>query len=164
MALSNFLNKQEAKKLFTPKEIEIMHKQLMGISLTQPEKNVLSRSVRKKLQAVDQLSHYRDEFLLKKSQERQRLIKKALQVILNDPLKKHIDSVLLFGSTLGKTTKSSDIDICVRFTKISLKNATKFRIRTMSELPGIIDIQVFNTLPDKIQKEIQKNHKVLYKN
>ncbi|MGM0609223.1 MAG: nucleotidyltransferase family protein [Candidatus Muiribacteriota bacterium] len=166
MTLSDFLskNKEQAKKLFTEKELQIIHKQLQGERLTQPEKNVLSRSVRKKLKVIEDLAEFKDEFRLKKNQDNLRLIERAVEVILEDRLKDKIKAILLFGSTLGTMTKRSDVDICVLFSKITLKEATEFRIRVSGELSARLDIQVFNTLPEKIKKEIAKNHIILYKN
>lgn len=166
MSLSDFLskNKEQAKMLFTEKELEIIHKQLQGQDLTQPERNVLSRSVRKKLRAIEDLSEFKDEFRLKKNQDNLRLINRAVDIILQDPLKDRIRAIFLFGSSLEKMTKSSDIDICVLFSHITKKESTEFRIRVSGELPGKLDIQVFNTLPEKIKKEIAKKHTILYKN
>ena len=70
---------------------------------------------------------------------------------------------MLFGSVVkNEIGVKSDIDIAVEFDKISLKDATKFRIRTLGNLPDKIDIQVYNYLPKKITKEINKKHRILY--
>lgn len=93
-----------------------------------------------------------------------RLIDKAVQLILHDELKNRIRAILLFGShATGIVTKRSDIDICAVFTDISLREATKFRIRIMGELPEKVDVHVFNILPQKIKRSIAINHKILYK-
>ena len=101
---------------------------------------------------------------MNKNQENQKIINKAVDVILHDRLKNSISAILLFGSHAGGTaTKRSDIDICVVFGNISMKEATAFRIRVSGELPKKADVQVFNVLPQKIKKSIAKNHKQLYK-
>ncbi len=157
-------NNKNARKIFGRKEIEIILKQLDGVTLTQSEKNRLSRDIRPKFEFIKEVSKFGDEFELKKDADSLRLIDKAVQLILHDELRDRIKAVLLFGSHAGGiVTKRSDIDICVIFTDISLREATKFRIRIMGMLPEKVDVQVFNVLPQKIKREIARNHKILYK-
>src|SRR3989338_58085 len=165
LKLKEFLiNNKNARKIFGKKEIEIILKQLDGISLTQSEKNRLSRDIKPKFEFIKEASKFGDEFELKKDADSLRLVDKAVQLILDDELKDRIMAILLFGSHAGGVvTKRSDIDICVIFTDISLREATKFRIRIMGRLPEKVDVQVFNILPQKIKREIARNHKVLYK-
>ena len=93
-------------------------------------------------------------------------MEKAVNITLNDQLNKDIIAILLFGSHADRTnTPRSDIDICVVFKKdLSLKEATKFRIRNSGCMSDKIDLQVFNVLPSKIKKEIAINHRILYRN
>lgn len=156
-------NHKNIRKIFGRKEIEIILKQLDGIALTQSEKNRLSRDIRLKLSLIKEISDFKDEFELKKNANNLKIIDKAVQLILQDELKDNIKAILLFGSHVkGIVTKRSDIDICVIFTDISLKDATKFRIRISSEFTKQVDIQVFNILPQKIKRDIARNHKILY--
>lgn len=164
--LKIFLEKnQEARKIFGKKEIEIVLKQLSGRKLKQSERNRLSRDIKPKLKFIKEISKFEDEFELKKNQDNKNLIARAKNLILNDPLKNNIKAILLFGSFADKTfTKRSDIDICVIFKKnIPIKEATKFRIRILGELPDKMDIQVFDLLPQKLKRSIARNHKILYK-
>jgi len=155
-------NHKEIRKIFGKKEIKIILKQLEGISLNQSEKNRLSRDIRPKLNIIKELSQFKDEFELKKDQENKKIIDKAVSIILNDKLKKDIKAILLFGShSKGIVTPKSDIDICIVFEKI--ENPGKFRLSIMSNLPEKVDIQVFNILPQKIKRDIARNHKILYK-
>lgn len=165
LSLKEFLkSNKNARKIFGNKELEIVFKQLDGITLTQSEKNRLSRDIRPKLEFIKQISNFKGEFKLKKKQEIKKKIEKAVNVILNDELKNNIKAILLFGSFADNSfTKRSDIDICVVFRKINLKDATEFRIRVSGELPEKVDVQVFNILPQKVKKDIARNHKVLYK-
>ena len=165
LGLKGFLKgNMDARKIFGKKEIEIILKQLDGITLTQSEKNRLSRDIKPKFEFIKEASKFGDEFELKKDADSLRLIDKAVQLILHDELKDRIKAILLFGSHAGGiVTKRSDIDICAIFTDISLREATKFRIRIMGELPEKVDVQVFNILPQKIKKSIAINHKILYK-
>ena len=166
LKLKEFLrSNKNARKVFGKKEIEIVLKQLDGVTLTQSEKNRLSRDIRPKLMLIKEISKFGDEFELKKDADSLRLADKAAQLILHDELRDRIKAILLFGSHVrGVVTKRSDIDICAIFTDISLREATKFRIRIMAELPEKVDVQVFNILPQKIKREIARSHKVLYKN
>lgn len=93
-----------------------------------------------------------------------KIIKDAVEVILQDKLGNEVKAILLFGSFAdGTFTPRSDIDICVVFRRdISLKEATQFRIRVSGQLPEKVDIQVFDVLPRKVRREIVRNHKVLY--
>ena len=165
MTLRKFLrSNRNARKVFGKKEIDIIMKQLDGISLTQSEKNRLSRDIRPKLMFIKEISKLEKEFELKKNADNLRLIDKAVQLILQDALKNKIRAILLFGSHVrGIVTKRSDIDIAIVFTDISLKEATKFRIRISGEFSERVDIQVFNILPQKIKRSIARNHKILYK-
>jgi len=164
--LREFLrSNRNARKIFGKKEIEIILKQLDGISLSQSEKNRLSRDIRPKLMLIKEISKFDDEFELKKDADNLKIVDKAVQLILQDGLKDRIKAILLFGSHVrGIVTKRSDIDICVIFDKISKEEANKFRIRILGNFSLKMDIQVFNILPQKIKRDIARNHKILYKN
>lgn len=166
LRLNNFLNNNKnARKIFGKKELDIILKQLDGISLTQSERNRLSRDIRPKLKFIKEISKFEDEFELKKGANNLRLIDKAINLILQDKLKDSIIAILLFGSHVkGMVTKRSDIDICVVFKEITPEEADKFRIRLLGNFSTNVDIQVFNVLPQKIKREIARNHKILYKN
>ena len=79
---------------------------------------------------------------------------------INYLISKKIRKIYLFGSVAeGAHIFRSDIDIAVEFDKITLKEATKFRIKfNYSEK---IDVQVYNILPEKLKKEINKG-KIIY--
>lgn len=167
MNLTSFLKTNgNSRRIFGEKELEIIRKQIKGIKLTQSERNRLSRDIKPKLEFIRQLAKFEDEFILTKNQENKEIIKKAVSKILEDELNKNIMAILLFGSFAdGSFTTRSDIDICVVFKDaISLREATKFRIRISGQLPDKVDIQVFNILPLKIKKTIAANHKILYRN
>jgi predicted nucleotidyltransferase len=132
--------------------------------LTQSEKNRLSRDIRPKLKVVEEVAKVKDEFELKKDATAKRKIEKVVDIVLHDELKDKIKAILLFGSHVkGKITKRSDIDICVVFDDIDLKESTKFRIRILGNFSEKIDIQVFNVLPQKVKRSIASNHKVIFK-
>lgn len=159
-----FLKENEnTRKIFGKRELKIIEKQLLGVNLTQSEKNRLSRDVRKKFEFISKVSKFEKEFELKKGEEIKKRVNEAKEVILEDPLHKHIKSIQIFGSAVeNKLTFRSDIDIAVKFDKINVKEATLFRKRVLGKSPDKIDIQVYNILPRKITKEIDKKGRVLY--
>mgnify|MGYP001585396062 CR=1 FL=1 len=165
MALLKFLKDNEnTRKIFGKRELEIIFKQLDGMPLKQSERNRLSRDIKPKFEFIREVDNYKDEFNLKQNQNNKKIINEAVKTILEDELKEKIISILLFGSSADKSfTRKSDIDICVIFKEVTLKEATNFRIRISGQLSKKVDIQVFNVLPMKIKKEIAKNHKILYK-
>tara|TARA_Y100000310_G_scaffold340894_1_gene438217 strand:- start:1659 stop:2165 length:507 start_codon:yes stop_codon:yes gene_type:complete len=166
MNLITFLKKNKnTRKIFGVRELKIIEKQLLGINLTQSEKNRLSRDIRKKFEFINDLSNRTFDLKLKKGTINQEMVDEALEVILNDKLRKEIDRVLLFGSMVqNQMTVRSDIDIAVKFKKINLKEATLFRIRVSGRVNDKVDVQVLNILPEKIKTSIKNNHRVLYEN
>lgn len=153
-----------ARKIFGEREIVIIRKQISGISLTQSEKNRLSRDIRPKLKFIAEASKFKDEFGLKKGSENKKIIQSVLGAIKRDRDFGKIKGIWLFGSMVkNKMTIRSDVDICVLFDEISLTNATKFRIRVLGQVDDKADIQVFSALSEKIKKSILKSHRVLYK-
>ncbi len=164
MNIADFLkNNKNARKIFGKREIIIIEKQVNGIKLTQSEKNRLSRDIRKKLEFIKELERFSDEFKIKKGSAIKEKIRKAMEEILNDELKNKIKKIILFGSSINNArTFRSDIDIAVVFDEISLKEATKFRIRVSRNFGKDMDIQVYNTLPEKLKKEIDKKGGMIY--
>lgn len=164
MTLIDLLKKDEnIRRLFGKRELKIIEKQLLGVRLKPSEIVRLSRDIRKKFQAIKSLSEYKEEFDLKKSNENKRLITKVKKVILEDESAKNIKKIFLFGSTAEKeNTLLSDLDIAVEFDNIDEKEAIRFRLRIGNNFSDRTDIQVYNVLPDKIKKEIDKYGKILY--
>jgi len=157
---------KELRKLFGVRELKIIEKQLLGINLTQSEKNRLSRDIRKKFEVIKELSNYGEEFNLKKGQEIKKILEEVKEEVLNSKWKKEVKEIWIFGSTTSnERTFKSDIDIAVLFNnKIDKKEAGKFRVHMLGRLPDKVDIQVFDLLPEKIKSSILKNYKVLYRN
>lgn len=165
LGLKEFLkSNRNARKVFGKKELEIIFKQLDGITLTQSERNRLSRDIKPKLEFIKEIDEFKDEFELKKNQDNKKIIDKAVDLILKDKLKDRIKAILLFGSRVrGIVTPRSDIDICVVFDKIEREAADRFRIRILGNFSTRADIQVFNILPQKIKRSIANSHRILYK-
>ena len=93
------------------------------------------------------------------------ITKKAVEVILKTDKDHNVMAILLFGSHAdGTAIWRSDIDICLVLQETpSMQQATQLRIGIAAELPDFVDIQIFNVLPQKIQKSIADNHKVIFK-
>jgi len=165
MSLLNFIQKHPfSRKIFGKKELEIIQKQLLGISLTQSEKNRLSRDIRPKFKFIKEAIPFQDEFELKKDMIAIRIAEEAKEAILKHPLHDKVQAVLLFGSHVkNEVSPDSDIDICVIFSEISAEEAFHFRAEVGGELPDNADIQVFNVLPEKIKKDIALHHRILHK-
>jgi len=164
MSLLKFLKENKnARKIFGKRELKIIEKQLFGVNLTQSEKNRLSRDIRKKFEFINEASKFEEESKLKKGIELKKKVEEAKEIILNDILFKKIKKIILYGSIVEKKiTFRSDIDLAAVFDKINLKEATLFRKRVLGKSSEKVDIQVYNTLPKKIKKEIDKKGKILY--
>jgi len=161
MNLINILKKDEnARKVFGKREIKIIEKQLLGINLTQSEKNRLSRDIRKKLEFIQNISVFSDEFKLKKGMEIKKIIEESKENILEDPLFNRIKKIIVFGSAVkNELTFRSDVDIAVEFDEINTEEAFEFRKRQAREK---VDVQVYNALPDKIRKSIDEEGRTVW--
>ena len=167
MNIINFLNSNSnTRKIFGQRELKIIEKQLLGINLTQSEKNRLSRDIRKKLEFIKDISKYKEDFNLKKGTLIKEIIEDTIEIIKEHHYFNKIEKIILYGSTVeNERTFRSDIDICVVFKdKISLREVTKFRINILGEVRDKVDVQVYNALPKKIKKEIDTKGKTLYEN
>jgi|SRR3989338_268355 len=155
-------NEQDIRKLFGKRELVIIKKQLFGVKLSQSEKNRLSRSIRKKFEAIKILSQYSSEFSLKHGAEIKKTINETLELIAKSRYNPQIKRIILFGSTVDSTRAlNSDIDIAVEFFNIDKKEATNFRLDIMKKSNEKVDVQVYNILPDKIKKEIDEKGRPL---
>lgn len=164
MGILNIINKNpNIRKIFGKRELVIVQKQLLGVPLKDSEKTRLSRDIKKKLEAIKEISKFSSEFELKKGAEIKKIIEETKEVIFQNRSFSRIKRILLFGSSLeNKLTLSSDIDIAVEFNKITKKEASNFRREVMGRINEKVDIQVYNILPQKIKKEILTKRKVLY--
>ena len=164
MALLNIIKTNEnLRKLFGKRELIIIQKQLLGLKLTQSEKNRLSRDIRKKLDAIKEISQFSSEFELKHGAEIKEIINESLEIISHSRFRNKIKRVVLFGSTGENTrTLNSDIDLAVEFSEINNNEATQFRLDIMKKTDNLVDIQIYNILPDKIKKEIDTKGRLLF--
>src|SRR3989344_1233669 len=163
MGILDFLRSDKnTRKVFVKRELKIIEKQLYGVSLTQSEKNRLSRDMRKKCEFIKEAEKFASEFDLKKGEYIKKILDETQEIIQQDSFFQKIKRIILYGSTMqGKRALISDIDLAVEFEDIALKDATLFRQRIAGRCNSLIDLQVYNVLPDKIKKEIRYG-KVLY--
>ncbi len=164
MSFLTFLdNNENARKIFGKRELVIIRKQLLGVALSQSERNRLSRDIRKKFAFIKSTIPFQDEFRLKRNTAIKQKIQSAKDAILSDKLGSKVKKIVLFGSTAKKDRfLFSDIDISVEFGKINLKEATRFRMRVLGRIDDDIDVQVTEHLPEKIRKDIAEHGKILY--
>ncbi len=162
MGLIEFLEKnKKARKIFGKRELMIIKKQLLGIRLTQSEKNRLSRDIRKKFEFIKEIAEFESTFQLKKGSKIKEEIEGIKREILESEYASKIRRIFLFGSTVENLrTMRSDIDIAVEFNTIDEKEAARFEIKF--NYNEKIDIKVYNTLPDKIKEEINEKGRILY--
>lgn len=162
MNLIQFLERNEnARKIFGKRELIIIKKQLLGVRLTQSEKNRLSRDIRKKLDFIKEISKYEAEFQLKKGSKIKEEIENMKESMLESEYASKIKKIFLFGSTVENLrTIRSDIDIAVEFDEIDAEKAVKFEIKFNYDKK--IDVKVYNILPEKIKKEVDEKGKVIY--
>jgi len=165
MTLQTYLEKNsEARQIFGKKEIEIIQKQLLGLELTPSEKTRLSRDIRLKLKVINELSRYKEEFSLKKAQNIKDIINEAKEIIRLET-GNNLKEILLFGSySKNEASKTSDVDLAIVLKKTDLKEATKLRAKILGKVHSKLDIQMYNILPEKIKKEIDKDKKIIFKN
>ena len=165
MNLIKFLStNSNTRKIFGKRELKIIEKQIWGIQLSQSEKNRLSRDIRKKLDFIKEVSKYEDEFDLKKGIEVKRIIEDTIEVIKKHSSFSKVKKIILYGSTVeNERIFRSDIDIAVEFSSIDSKQAISFRREILGRADDKVDIQVYNFLPKKITKEIDKKGKILFK-
>ncbi|MBU2576792.1 MAG: nucleotidyltransferase domain-containing protein [Nanoarchaeota archaeon] len=161
MELFDKIKNPSMRKLFGKKEIEIIQKQLFGISLTPSEQTILSRDIRKKFLVIKELGSCQEDFNLKKGILPIQIVQRVKNRILNSVYKKNIKKMIWFGSFVsGHVTFSSDVDLSVEFDEISLKDSLKFRAFASQE--NMLDVLVYNHLPKKLKNEVD-NGRVIYK-
>lgn len=167
MTLLDVIEKSEnARKVFGKSELKIIKKQLIGIKLTQSEKNRLSRDIRPKFEFMKTCCPYKDEFSLKKGSGTLKKVNILKDKILLDKLGSRIKKIYLFGSFVeNKMSFNSDIDISVEFYEdVIKKEILEFKNRLIIESEEKFDISIFNNLPKKIRSEVKNNGKIIYEN
>ncbi len=160
MSLLKLLKSADVRKIFGKRELKIIEKQMMGVDLTQSEKNRLSRDIRKKLEVVKELARFSDSFKLKKGVEVKRIINDTILILYSE---KNVKKIYLYGSSVsGSRTLCSDIDIAVSLGKLSSRDSTLFRKHVLRKVHPQVNVQVLETLPENIRKDILRSGKIVY--
>jgi len=164
MNIINFLKtNNNSRKIFGKRELKIIEKQLLGINLTQSEKNRLSRDIRVKFTFIQEISKFSDMFHLKKSAIIKEVILDTIELIKEDKDFKKINEIILYGSAVeNKLNFRSDIDIAVKLNKTNSTESTLFRKRILGKTNQRIDLQIYNDLPEKIKRSIDKKGRTIW--
>src|SRR3989344_9549424 len=125
MSIIDVLNKKNnLRKIFGERELVIIKKQLLGVKLSPSEKTRLSRDIKRKLNAVKEISRFSSDFELKKGSEIKKIIEETKDIILENKMFSQIKRIFLFGSVVeNKLTLNSDIDIAVELSNVSKENS-----------------------------------------
>ena len=154
---------ENIRRIFGKRELVIIEKQLMGVTLAPSEKTRLSRDIRKKFEAIAALIPFVKEFRLSHGSIVKGRIAEAKNAIVQSRYLPRIKKILLFGSAAThQLTLNSDIDMAVEFTSITKQEAFQFQLDILKRLDDKADIKVYNVLPQKIKKEIDTKGKILY--
>ena len=164
MSIIDVLNKKNnLRKIFGERELVIIKKQLLGVQLSPSEKTRLSRDIKKKLNAVKEISRFNFDFELKKGSEIKRIIEETKEVIIENKMFSRIKRIFLFGSAVeNKLNLNSDIDIAAELTNVSRDDSNKFRKEVMGKVNERVDFKIYNLLPKKIKDEILSKGRILY--
>jgi len=134
--------------ILTTRENEIIDKKIKGISLTQNESNILSKTIRPKLNQIKKINA---EVILNKLEYNQkgRSIESKIKNIILDNVE-GVDSIIICGSAIQSNYKEyNDIDLIIA-TKKRLndekgeKRKLKMRLMDIAEKEGLVlDIQIY---------------------
>src|SRR3989344_36384 len=135
-------------EILTIRENEIIDKKIKGISLTQNESNILSKTIRPKLNQIKKIDA---EVILNKLEYNQkgRSIESKIKNIILDNVE-GVDSIIICGSAIQSNYKEyNDIDLIIA-TKKRLndekgeKRKLKMRLMDIAEKEGLVlDIQIY---------------------
>jgi predicted nucleotidyltransferase len=94
--------------------------------------------------------------------EIKKLMEKLLETLKSMKEFRKVEFIIFYGSRAQEISlKSSDIDVCIYYNSKRKEEMNRFRLKVLSKLPSIFDIQIFQLLPLYVRKEVLKG-KVLY--
>ena len=135
-------------QILTQRENEIINKKMKGLSLTQNESNILSKSIRPKL---DEIKKINADLLLNKleyNQKARSIEEKIKKLILNNI--EGVQSIILCGSAIQTNYKEyNDIDVIVATKKVLTENKMEkrrliWKIQDLAKKEGLnLDIQIY---------------------
>jgi|SRR3989344_2155067 len=164
MGIIDAINKKNnLRKIFGEKELSIIKKQMLGVQLSPSERTRLSRDIKKKLNAIKEISKFGSDFELKKGSEIRKITDETRDIILENKMFSKIKKIFLFGSAAeNRFTLNSDIDIAAEIIDVSKNDCNKFRKEIIGKINEKVDFRIYNLLPKKMRDEILSKGKVLY--
>ena len=91
-----------------------------------------------------------------------KLIKNSLERLKNLQGFEKVNFIVLYGSSVeGVPRAESDIDLCIDIDADTDYERSSFRLKVLSELPDLFDVQIFAQLPLYVKKEVIKG-KVIF--
>ncbi len=86
-----------------------------------------------------------------------KLVKNSVERLKNIEGFEKVRFIMLYGSAAeGVSRENSDIDLCIDYDAKTDYERSMFRLKVLSELPAIFDVQIFNQLPLYVKKEVLK--------
>lgn len=91
-----------------------------------------------------------------------KLVKKSFERLKNMQGFEKVRFIMLYGSSVeGMPREESDIDLCIDIDTDTDYERSSFRLKVLSELPDLFDVQIFAQLPLYVKKEVIKG-KVIF--
>lgn len=94
--------------------------------------------------------------------DEEKQVAQLVSAVAND---ERVLAVLLFGSRArGDATASSDVDLCVVLdpTQADARTAAAVKLAYLEATPGVVDIQVYQSLPIYVRKRVLAEGRVVY--
>lgn len=90
------------------------------------------------------------------------LVKNSVEILKNIQGFEKVRFIMLYGSSVeGIPRAESDIDLCIDIDSDTDYERSSFRLKVLSELPDLFDVQIFEQLPLYVKKEVIKG-KVIF--
>jgi len=90
------------------------------------------------------------------------LVKNSVEILKNIQGFEKVRFIMLYGSSVeGIPREESDIDLCIDVDTNTDYERSSFRLKVLSELPDLFDVQIFAQLPLYVKKEVIKG-KVIF--
>ena len=90
------------------------------------------------------------------------LVKNSVERLKNIQGFEKVRFIMLYGSSVeGISRAESDIDLCIDIDEDTDYERSSFRLKVLSELPDLFDVQIFAQLPLYVKKEVIKG-KVIF--
>ncbi|GFO97146.1 DNA polymerase beta subunit [groundwater metagenome] len=94
-----------------------------------------------------------------------KLVKNSVERLKNIQGFEKVRFIMLYGSAAeGITRAESDIDLCIDIDEDTDYEHSRFRLKILSELPDILDVQIFAQLPLYVKKEVIKGKVIFCRN